>query len=84
MPIPQRPRHHMRVPHLHQQCAPSARLALQLLPCSVLKKEKNTHYIFSSQRRTDQMLGPPWEGQLMFTLLLSMRQSTEQYYNDNT
>ena len=83
MPIPQRPRHHMRVPHLHQRCAPSALLALQLLPCSVLKKEKKNHYIFSSQRRADQMLGPPWEGQLMFTLFACVNQLSNTN-NDNT
>ena len=32
------------------------------------------HCIFSSQFRADQMPGPPWEGQLMCTLFLSMRQ----------
>ena len=78
MPIPQRPRHHMRVPHLHQRCAPSALLALQLLPCPVQKKKKEkkkrNHYIFSSQRRADQMLGSQWEGQLIFTPFLSLRQ----------
>ena len=38
-----------------------------------MKKKKN-HHIFSSQLRVDQMPGPPWEGQLMCVLFLSMRQ----------
>ena len=40
--------------------------------CSLQKKKKNC--IFSSQPRANQMPGPPWEGQLMCTLFLSMRQ----------
>ena len=38
-----------------------------------LLKKKN-HYIFSSHLRADQMPGPPWEGQLICTLFLGMRQ----------
>ena len=33
--------------------------------------KKENHYIFISQLRTDQMPGPPREGRLMCTLLLS-------------
>ena len=42
------------------------------------QKEKN-HYIFSSQLRADQMPGPPGEGQLMWTLFVSICQEIEQH-----
>jgi hypothetical protein len=38
------------------------------------KKEKKTQCITSSPLMADQMPAPPWEGQLMCTLFLSMHQ----------
>ena len=40
-------------------------------------QQKKIHHVCSSQVRADQMPGPPWEGQLMCILFLSMRPSAQ-------